>query len=215
MFTGIIEATARITRREEVKDGASFVLEAHEVAPALSPGDSVSINGACHTVETSTEREFTVTSVGITLARTTMGAAAEGDVVNLECAATPQTALGGHLVQGHVDGMGRVHSFAPAKDSQDRLLRIQLPPEVAGMVVPKGSIAVDGISLTVADIDADGLVTITIIPYTFEKTAVPNYAPGSQVNIEVDIIGKYVMEYLNRARDGIGALFPGSQEKNE
>jgi riboflavin synthase len=119
-----------------------------------------------------------------------------GTRVNLEPSATPDTALGGHIVQGHVDGVGRVVSFEHA--GQDRLLTVELPEEVYRVVVDKGSVAVDGVSLTVVKrLDAKR-ITITIIPFTLEHTVIGSYRAGRRVNLEADVIGKYVLEYVRR-----------------
>jgi riboflavin synthase len=202
MFTGIIEVTGSIESARRTADGTAFAIRAGKVAGSIRPGDSVAVNGVCLTAERCDEGGFTATAVGETLRRTTLGAARAGDRVNLERAATLETALGGHLVQGHVDGVGRVKSFvrAGAKGSADRLLSIELPEDVYGYVVPKGSIAVDGISLTIVDVKPGRVITITIVPFTVEQTIAGAYRPGTAVNLEADIIGKYVREYLERIK---------------
>lgn len=204
MFTGIIESVGRIRSARRTADGTSFTVSAPEIAEAIRPGDSVAVNGVCLTAEGCGDGTFTATAVGETLGRTTLGRARPGDRVNLERAATPETALGGHLVQGHVDGVGRVESFARigAGAGADRLLAVQLPGDVYEYVVPKGSIAIDGISLTVVERKPGRIVTITIVPFTMERTIAGSYAPGTAVNTEADIVGKYVKEYLNRLGRG-------------
>lgn len=179
-----------------------FTVRAVGFADSIRPGDSVAVNGVCLTAERCEADGFTATAVGETLRRTTLGSARAGDRVNLEQAATPDTALGGHLVQGHVDGVGRVKSFARtgANAGADRLLSIELPETVYGYVVPKGSIAIDGISLTVVDQKPGRIITITVVPFTIERTIAGTYDPGTTVNVEVDIIGKYVKEYLKRIK---------------
>lgn len=185
------------SRRRHAK-GVTFAIEGGDLAEGLVPGDSVSINGACHTVERRKGAVFEVTSVGETLRRTTLDDLQPGAKVNLERSATPQTALGGHIVQGHVDGVGRVVSFARSGD--DRLLTLELPQEVYDVVVDKGSIAVDGTSLTVVERLEGRRISITIIPYTLEHTVFGDYRAGTRVNLEADIIGKYVLEYVRRLR---------------
>jgi len=198
VFTGIIETVGTVKSRRKHAKGVTFAIEGGGLAEGLAPGDSVSINGACHTVETRSGTVFEVTSVGETLRRTTLDDLRSGAKVNLERSATPQTALGGHIVQGHVDGVGRVVSFVRA--GNDRLLTLELPQEVYDVVVDKGSIAVDGTSLTVVERIDGRRISITIIPYTIEHTVFGGYRAGTRVNLEADIIGKYVLEYVRRLR---------------
>jgi riboflavin synthase len=183
-------------------DGTVFTVRAAGFSDSIRPGDSVAVNGVCLTAERCEADGFTATAVGETLRRTTLGSARAGDRVNLEQAATPDTALGGHLVQGHVDGVARVKSFARtgANAGADRLLTVELPETVYGYVVPKGSIAIDGISLTVVDQKPGRIITITVVPFKIEPTIAGTYGPGTTVNVEADIIGKYVKEYLERIK---------------
>lgn len=196
MFTGIIQQIGKIETSRRTTDGMSITVHAAGFADTLQPGDSVAVNGVCLTAERCEADRFVATAVGETLARTTLNTARTGDRVNLEQAATPDTALGGHLVQGHVDGVGRIKSFI--KTGADRLLTLELPEEVYGYVVPKGSIALDGISLTVVDRRPGRQITITIVPFTLERTIATSYKPGVAVNVEADIIGKYVKEFLKQ-----------------
>lgn len=202
MFTGIVETIGSVESARRTANGTAFTIRAEEFSDPIRPGDSVAVNGVCLTAERCDEGGFTATAVGETLRLTTLGAARPGDRVNLELAATPNTALGGHLVQGHVDGIGRVKSFARTggKSGSDRLLSVELPEIVYEYVVPKGSIAVDGVSLTVVDRKPGRVITITIVPFTIERTITGSYSPGTSVNVEADIIGKYVKEYLERLR---------------
>jgi riboflavin synthase len=200
VFTGIIQHVGTVETARRTADGTSFTINAVGYASTIQPGDSVAVNGVCLTAETCDADRFTATAVGETLGRTTLGTMRPGGRVNLEQAATLDTALGGHLVQGHVDGVGRIKSFVKTggKAGSDRLLTIELPEDVYGYVVPKGSIAIDGISLTVVEQKPGRLITITIVPYTIDQTIAAAYRPGTTVNVEADIIGKYVKEYLNR-----------------
>lgn len=202
MFTGIIETIGSVESARRTADGTVFSIRAAKFAESIHPGDSLAVNGVCLTAERCETDGFTATAVGETLRRTTLGAARAGDRVNLERAATLDTALGGHLVQGHVDGIGRVKSFVRtgAKAGADRLLSIELPEDVYGYVVPKGSIAIDGISLTVVEQKPGRIITITIVPFTVGHTIADSYDPGTTVNVEADIIGKYVKEYLKRIK---------------
>lgn len=197
MFTGIIETIGVVKRSRNGSAGVTFSVESLEFAGRLVPGDSVAINGACQTVETVERSVFTVTAVGETLRKTTLSKLSAGSPVNLERAATLQTAMSGHLVQGHVDGVAAVSSFV--KRGQDWVLSVRLPAELFKQIVPKGSIAIDGISLTVMAAERGGIVKVTVIPFTREHSIIKHYRSGTEVNIETDIIGKYVMSYLNKS----------------
>lgn len=194
MFTGIIQEVGSLVARRSLRAGLALRVRAPETASGLRPGDSVSVSGVCQTVEAAGADVFDFTAVGETLSRTTLGSLRVGAAVNLERSATAETALGGHLVQGHVDGVGEVQSFA--RRGQDRLLAVRVPPELARFVVSKGSIAVDGVSLTAIEVKRGGVVTITIVPFTLEKTIIGRYRVGTKVNIETDIVAKYVASYL-------------------
>lgn len=196
MFTGIIQHVGNLESVNRTTDGASLTIKASGFAESLRPGDSVAVNGVCLTVERCDARSFTATAVGKTLQITTLGKVRAGTNVNLESAATPTTAMGGHLVQGHVDCVGKVKSFL--KKGEDRLLTVTLPEEAFGYMVPKGSIAIDGISLTVVERRPGRKITITIVPFTLDNTIASSYRSGTEVNVEVDIIGKYVKNYLNQ-----------------
>jgi riboflavin synthase len=150
----------------------------------------------CHTVEGYDGGTFAVTSVAETLRKTTMGELDAGSRVNLEAAARADTALGGHIVQGHVDGVGTVVSFTD--EGEDRLLTIAVPEGIHELLVARGSIAVDGVSLTVARLYEEPRVSIAIIPYTLEHTNIGSYREGTRVNLEADVIGKYVKQYVDR-----------------
>ncbi|NIM19629.1 MAG: riboflavin synthase [Candidatus Latescibacteria bacterium] len=200
MFTGIIQSVGNIETKSETAAGARLSIATPGFARDLAPGDSVSVNGVCLTVEEVAGDRFTVTAVGETLNRTTIKTLTPGSKVNLERAATPNTALGGHIVQGHVDCIGQVVSFR--KTGQDWLLSIRLPAEAHSLTVPKGSIAIDGVSLTIIDRRPGNILTITIVPFTFENTVIGTYRSGTKVNIETDVIGKYVAQYLARMRGG-------------
>jgi riboflavin synthase len=183
MFTGIIQSIGTIRAARRAAGGMSFRVDAPGFVERLSPGDSIDVNGACQTVDA--------------VKRTTLGRLSVGDRVNLEAAATLETPLGGHMVQGHVDGVGRVESFV--KTGQDWILSIRIPDELTHLVVPKGSIAIDGVSLTVMEVPARNVIKITIVPFTVEHTIICAYRSGTLVNVETDIIGKYVISYLERS----------------
>ncbi len=198
MFTGIVEAVGRVGSVRSVADARVFGFEvALASAPAI--GDSVAVNGVCLTVERADARGFEVTAVAETLARTTLAELAAGDGVNVERAATLERALGGHLVQGHVDGVGRVVSLTRAPgEAGGAWLDVVVPADVYDLCVDKGSIAIDGVSLTVARRGDEGRVEIALVPHTLAVTIAARYAPGRRVNVEADVVAKYVREYVRR-----------------
>ncbi len=199
MFTGIVQTIGKVESQRRTTYGLSFVVSGMGIG-TVSVGDSVSINGVCQTVERPGDGEFGFTAVGETLARTTLESLRRGSPVNLETAATPQTALGGHIVQGHVDGIGTVQSFA--KRGGDWILAVRVPGDLMTAVVPKGSVAIDGTSLTVIDAKPGGAITMTIVPFTRDNTVARDYRAGTLVNVETDLLGKYVARYLEQIRFG-------------
>jgi riboflavin synthase len=191
MFTGLIEGQGTVASVERPgADGAGLRL--HVSAPwldGLAEGDSVAVNGCCLTVTTLPGDGFTADLVGETLARTALGRLAPGDPVNLERPLAAGGRLGGHLVQGHVDGVGQVLERTPSGDGT--LLRVGLGPDLARYVVVKGSIAVDGVSLTVAGVGPDWFA-VALIPHTLAVTTLGRRQPGDPVQLEVDVLAKYV-----------------------
>jgi len=198
MFSGIIEelGTVRAARPE---GGGRRLTVAARLASELKIDQSVSINGVCHTVVDLPEGAFSVTSVEETLSKTNIGVLASGDRVNLERSVAPTGRLDGHIVQGHVDATGEI--LAVERLETSHLFSIGFDDEFASMIVPVGSIAVDGISLTVARLGID-LFQVALIPYTFEVTNVATWTPGRKVNLEFDVIGKYVIRWLERRESG-------------
>ena len=192
MFTGIVEELGEIVGREPGRV-TRLTIRGPLVTGDAREGDSIAVNGVCLTVTGVTDDTFTVDVVAETLARTSLGRAS---AVNLERAATPATRLGGHLVQGHVDGTGTVGEVRA--DGFSRVVRIEVAPDLLRYVVEKGSIAVDGVSLTVASV-TDRTFTVSLIPETLERTNLGSAAPGQPVNLEVDVLAKYV-ERLVAAR---------------
>ncbi len=184
MFTGLIEAMGQLAQRRggRLRFTCPF-------ADELAPGESVAVSGACLTVEACEPGGFSATAVPTTLRRTTLGTLAAGDAVNLERALRADGRLGGHLVQGHVDGVG--HLLARAPDLEWELLHFTAPEALLPYLVPRGSIAVDGVSLTVAGREAGGF-TVAIIPHTAAATTLGALRPGAAVNLEADVIAKYV-----------------------
>ena len=186
MFTGIVRERGRVASLEEGPDGVRLEISAPETASQLGIGDSVSVSGACLTATEVSNGSFSVTAVAETLSRTTLGRLSAEDDVNLETAARVGDPLGGHFVQGHVDGLGRVASV----DDGGRV-RIEAGPEILRYCVEKGSIAVDGVSLTIAGL-RDGAFEVALIPHTLEVTTLGALEPGDEVNLEVDVLAKYV-----------------------
>ena len=192
MFTGLIEEVGTVAALRAPRGGQlqRMELKADLVLEDAAVGDSSDINGACHTVvELLAGEGFAVESVAETLARTTMGQLRAGDRVNLERSLRPTDRLGGHLVLGHVDGVGTVRRFEAVGGG--RVLEVTPPAELSRYIAFKGSIAVDGISLTIADL-LDESFTIAIIPHTLQHTNLSQVRPGSRVNLEVDVLARYV-----------------------
>ena len=192
MFTGLIEATGRVESVTETDAGRTLRITTL-LAGELMPGESVAVNGVCLTVTDLAPSSFSVDVSPETLRVTTIGDWAAGRLLNLERAMQAGERFGGHFVQGHVDAMGRVAGWR--EDGEFRWLEIDLPGRVAPYVISRGSIAVDGISLTVADL-ADGRIGIQIVPFTLEHTSLRDVRVGDGVNLEADMIGKYVARQL-------------------
>jgi riboflavin synthase len=204
VFTGIVEEVGTLVVREEQPDSAVLQIRAQRVLDGVALGDSISVNGVCLTV-TGVQPDGAAGSgvwstdvMAETLRRSSLGAVGAGDPVNLERAVTLSTRLGGHMVQGHVDGVGAVLSRTPGERWE--VVRIALPPELARYVVEKGSIAVDGVSLTVSALSAadaaEPWFEVSLIPTTLRETTLGTRAPGDPVNLEVDVIAKYVERLL-------------------
>jgi len=189
MFTGLVEEVGTVARVEARDGGARVRLTAARVLDGLAPGDSVAVDGACLTVVAIHGDGFEIDAVAETLARTVLGRREEGDRVNLERALRMGDRLGGHIVQGHVDGTGRVAEVAPEGDG--RRLRVEAGDAIMRYVVEKGSITVDGVSLTVAGRDRGGF-EVALIPHTLGETTLGEAGPGREVNLEVDLVAKYV-----------------------
>lgn len=189
MFTGIVREVGRVVGLEGGEMGRTLVVEAPETAAATSVGDSVAIGGVCLTAEAVDGGRIRFHTVPETLRRTSLGGLAEGSDVNVEPALRAGDALGGHYVQGHVDGLGAIGSVEAEGDG----LRVvvEAPPEILRYCVEKGSITVDGVSLTVAELLEDAFA-VALVPHTLGATTLRDLAPGRQVNLEVDVLAKYV-----------------------
>lgn len=193
MFTGIVEEMGAITVMNRSLSGAKLTILASTVMSDLKIGDSVSVNGICLTVVSRSERDFSVEVSPETLSVTTLGGFAVGMPVNLERAMRLNERIGGHLVAGHVDGVGRIRSRQ--QDANAIVLSIDAPPEILRYCVPKGSITVDGISLTINSISEQGF-SVAIIPHTAKVTILGLKQVNDTVNLESDLIGKYVERLL-------------------
>lgn len=193
MFTGIIEELGTVQSIEERGENARIVIGAGIVTEGTNHGDSIAVNGVCLTALDVRPDSFSADVSRETLQRSTLGDLKPGTRVNLERAVTPATRLGGHMVQGHVDARGRFVSVADHGESWT--IRIGFPDEIARYLVFKGSVAVEGISLTIAAL-ADDYFEVAIIPKTWEVTNLSRLKPGDSVNLEVDVIGKYVERLL-------------------
>lgn len=189
MFTGLIEQLGTVQNIDRGAQSARFTISAGDVTEGVRLGDSITINGACLTVVEQTEGELSFDAVYETLQKTALGALAIGDEVNLERSLAVGGRLGGHIVQGHVDGIGVIASIREVDNAYS--IYITAPSSLMRYVVRKGSIAVDGISLTVIEAD-DKTFSVAIIPHTWENTNLRHRIAGDQVNLETDIIGKYV-----------------------
>lgn len=193
MFTGIIEELGRVRNLERRGEGVRMVIEARAVMEGTREGDSIAVNGVCLTAVDVRADSFAADGSRETLERSTLGRLRAGSVVNLERAVTPATRLGGHIVQGHVDARGRFLSAAEHGGSWT--VRIAYPPDVARYLVFKGSVTVEGISLTVAAL-TDEYFEIAVIPKTWVVTNLSHLRSGDEVNLEADIIAKYVERIL-------------------
>jgi riboflavin synthase len=203
MFTGIIEDLGTVVGVEALSTAARLTLSG-TVLDDVQPGDSVAVNGVCLTATAIGPTSFTADVMNETLSRSTLGALRPGERVNLERAVLPTTRLGGHIVQGHVDGVGTV--TARRSDEHWDVVHIALPADLVKYVVMKGSIALDGVSLTVASLDGAG-VGVSLIPETLARTTLGLRQVGGTVNIEVDVLAKYVEQLLVNVA---GAPDPGN-----
>ncbi|WP_226004340.1 riboflavin synthase [Natrinema salinisoli] len=201
MFTGIVEETGEVVARERTDDGLRLGIAAAEVATGLEHGQSISVSGACLTVEEFVEGErFEVFLATETVERTYLGDLAEGDSVNLERAMPADGRFDGHVVQGHVDAVATVRNVESV--DEDWFFEFDLPEGYDRYVVEKGSITLDGISLTVANLDAEnGRVTVAIIPTTYDLTTLSEKEPGDPIHLEVDVLAKYVERLLEARFD--------------
>jgi riboflavin synthase alpha subunit len=200
MFTGLIEATGRIERAEPGGGGLALRIAA-PFAGELQPGDSVAVSGVCLTVTAHDATGFDVAISPETVRVTTLGSMRAGRLVNLERPLRADARLGGHFVLGHVDGLGRI--LADRADGEFRWIDVSFPADLAPLLIPKGSVAVDGISLTVASLSADRF-GVQIVPFTRAHTTLEAVRPGDSVNLEADVLGKYVVRLHDVRREPAG-----------
>jgi riboflavin synthase len=197
MFTGIVEEVGRITRIEQRSENRRITVAAERSPKELATGNSVSVSGVCLTALDPKPESFCADLAPETWARTSFSRIQEGTVVNLELPMKADGRLGGHIVQGHVDGVGKLISFARIADSENWWLEVELPEEVERYTVYKGSLSIEGISLTVAKLE-NRRCTIAVIPHTVAMTNLHSLKPGDPVNLEADLIAKYVEKMMRR-----------------
>jgi riboflavin synthase len=202
MFTGIVEELGEVTARDNLPQAARLTIACQHSCSGVVPGDSVAVNGVCLTVTGATGCAFTADVMAETLRRTTLGSLAVGSPVNLERPMRLGGRLGGHLVQGHVDGVATVVSRSPTKHWD--VVRLNFPARLGRYLVAQGSVAVDGVSLTVSALGPDGgdsaWFEVSLIPTTLSVTTLGGVRPGDAVNLEVDVIGKYVERLIRAGR---------------
>lgn len=194
MFTGIIEEVGSVINKTAISGGIRFTIEAQEVLEDLHVGDSINVEGVCQTAVEVSKNSFSVEAVGETLEKTTLSNFKLNQKVNLERPLSPASRMGGHFVQGHVNGTGRITQWYPR--GENYFLEMNVPDALSRYTILEGSIAVDGISLTIAHLSKN-LVGINIIPHTVKNTSLQFKKAGDPVNIEVDMIAKYIERLLN------------------
>jgi riboflavin synthase len=211
MFTGIVEELGETVAVDDLGDAAQLTVRGPQVTQDVANGDSIAVNGVCLTVASTSGDTFTADVMRETLNRSSLGALTPGTPVNLERSVRLADRLGGHLVQGHVDGTGTIISRTPAEHWD--VVRIGLPPgppDLARYVVEKGSVAVDGISLTIVSVSATWF-EVSLIPETLKRTTLGAKQPGETVNLEVDVIAKYVEKLLNAQGPAVNPAADGAQ----
>jgi riboflavin synthase len=196
MFTGLVQGIGRVAAIERSDDGARITIET-PLASELNAGDSIAVNGVCLSAAALRDGSFASDAMNETLARSSLGDLTLDAQVNLELPLRATDRLGGHVVQGHVDGIGTVANVA--EDGFARRIRVEASPDLLRYVIEKGSIAVDGVSLTVADLDSRSF-TVSLIPETLQRTNLGHARPGDRVNLEVDVLAKYVEKLVVTAK---------------
>ena len=198
MFTGLIQELGKVTKITKAQSSAILTINAPQSIRGISKGDSVAINGVCLTAIEVRESEFLADVMVQTLRMTNLGELSEGSFVNVELSARMDSLMGGHIVQGHVDGIAKVVARTPG-EKWERFV-VQIPEQISQFVVNQGSIAIDGVSLTVGEINDETLeVTLWLIPETLAKTNLSKKQAGDTVNVEVDVLAKYVQRLISKA----------------
>jgi riboflavin synthase len=197
MFTGIIEELGTVEAIDRLDDAIRLTIRSSVVLEGTGLGDSIAVNGCCLTVVTMTDDLWTADVMQESLDKTSVGDLQVGDVVNLERAVTADKRLGGHIVQGHVDGVGQVVSRTPSEHWE--VVELQAPAGMGRYLVDKGSITIDGVSLTVVEARADDTFTVSLIPETLARTTMGRRQPGDRVNLEADVLAKHVEKLLTSA----------------
>ncbi len=203
MFTGIVTEIGKIVSAEKTGGGVTLTVNAPASAADLHIGDSVSLSGACQTVIRKSRSRFSVVAVEETLRKTTLGQLNPGSAINLELPLRFSDRLGGHVVLGHVDCVGEIASIEPRETS--KVLTVAYPSKFARYVIPVGSIAVDGISLTIAAVSGSTF-SVSIIPHTLEATTLADAKVGTRVNLEFDVLGKYVESIMEKGKEREGKM---------
>jgi len=211
MFKGIVEAVGHVERVEPGRTTTRLRVAAAELGAALAPGDSIAVDGACLTVTEADEAGFCVDVIGTTLARTIAGGYREGTPVNLERALELGSRIDGHLVQGHIDGVA--HLMSDRKEGDFWLMDFRLPEDVASQTIARGSVALNGVSLTVAELLPDRVCRIGVIPFTRTHTNLGSLVRGDPVNVEGDLIGKYVHRVLAERGEASPGAVPPQEER--
>lgn len=205
MFTGIIEEVGRIKAISRSSQDISLEIEAKKVLEDVKLGDSIAVNGTCLTVTSFTENSFTVDTSPQTLRMTSLGSLTPGSIVNLERALALSDRLGGHIVSGHVDGLAKLTKIKA--EGRSKLYYFSVPKDIYSFLIEKGSVTLDGVSLTIAGLVADGFY-ISLIPHTLAQTSLEDMKLGQEVNIETDMIGKYVKKFVeNKSESKIDMEF--------
>lgn len=200
MFTGIIEELGKVKSLKRTSRESRLVISAEKIMEDIHIGDSIAVNGVCLTVVLFSDREFTVDVMNETFMRSSLGNLRIGDEVNLERAMPANGRFGGHIVSGHIDGTARIK--ACFDDGNAKWYEIAAGSELLDGIVMKGSVAIDGISLTVSKVSAQSF-SVSIIPHTLDATVLKNKRPGDVVNIETDVIGKYVKQFVNGGKESV------------
>jgi riboflavin synthase len=208
MFTGLVETTGSVEAFRGGAEGARIRIRAPRVAPDLRVGESIAVDGVCLTVVAADRTGFETELAPETIRRTVFAQRREGDKVNLERAVRASDRLGGHLVQGHVDGVAEVVSVEP--EGEGMRARLRVAPDLDRYIVEKGSVALDGVSLTVAGRDASGF-EVALIPHTLKETTLSEWRPGRRVHVEVDLVAKYVERLLEAWRQQMRPAAAGDE----